>query len=82
MKAGDYLHGFFLGTRDALYEKNRKSITITILEINPSAIGRLIALFERAVGLYASLIVSMHITSLEWKQVKKLLLQYLMLEDQ
>ena len=56
MKAGDYLHGFFLGTRDALYEKNRKSITITILEINPSAIGRLIALFERAVGLYASLI--------------------------
>ena len=52
MKAGDYLHGFFLGTRDALYEKNRKSITITILEINPSAIGRLIA-FERAVWLYA-----------------------------
>ncbi|MBT3666598.1 MAG: glucose-6-phosphate isomerase [Opitutae bacterium] len=56
MNSGDYLHGFFLGTRDALYEKNRKSITLTIREITPSAIGGLIALFERAVGLYASLV--------------------------
>ncbi|MDG1139224.1 MAG: glucose-6-phosphate isomerase [Opitutales bacterium] len=56
MNSGDYLHGFFLGTRDALYEKDRKSITLTILEITPAAIGRLIALFERAVGLYASLV--------------------------
>lgn len=56
MTSGDYLHGFFLGTRDALYEKDRKSITLTIREINPSAIGALIALFERAVGLYASLV--------------------------
>lgn len=56
MNSGDYLHGFFLGTRDALYEKDRKSITLTILEITPAAVGRLIALFERAVGLYASLV--------------------------
>ena len=56
MNSGDYLHGFFLGTRDALYEKGRKSITLSILEITPEAIGRLIALFERAVGLYASLV--------------------------
>lgn len=56
MTSGDYLHGFFLGTRDALYEKGRKSITLTIREITPSAIGGLIALFERAVGLYASLV--------------------------
>jgi len=56
MNSGDYLHGFFLGTRDALYEKGRKSITLSILEITPQAIGRLIALFERAVGLYASLV--------------------------
>ena len=56
MTSGDYLHGFFLGTRDALYEKDRKSITLTILDVNPSAVGRLIALFERAVGLYASLV--------------------------
>ncbi len=56
MNSGDYLHGFFLGTRDALYEKGRKSVTLTILEITPAAIGRLIALFERAVGLYAFLV--------------------------
>lgn len=56
MNSGDYLHGFFLGTRDALYEKDRKSVTLTILEVTPAAIGRLIALFERAVGLYAFLV--------------------------
>ena len=55
MTSGDYLHGFFLGTRDALYEKERKSVTLSITEITPAAIGRLIALFERAVGLYATL---------------------------
>ena len=31
-------------------------MTLTILEITPAAIGRLIALFERAVGLYAFLV--------------------------
>lgn len=56
MKSGDYLHGFFLGTRDALYENGRKSVTITIEEVSPQSVGSLIALFERAVGLYASLI--------------------------
>lgn len=56
MNSGDYLHGFLLGTRDALYEKNRKSVTLTISEVTPAAIGRLIALFERAVGLYAFLV--------------------------
>jgi len=56
MDSGDYLHGFFLGTRDALYEKDRKSVTLTISEVTPAAVGGLIALFERAVGLYASLV--------------------------
>jgi len=56
MSSGDYLHGFMLGTRDALYEKDRKSITLTIKEVNPASVGALIALFERAVGLYASLV--------------------------
>ena len=56
MNSGDYLHGFFLGTRDALYEKDRKSVTLTILEVTPAAVGGLIALYERAVGLYASLV--------------------------
>ena len=54
--SGDFLQGFFLGTRDALYENGRESITITIGEVTPEAVGQLIALFERAVGLYANLI--------------------------
>jgi glucose-6-phosphate isomerase len=54
--AGDYLHGFLLGTRSALYDNDRESMTITILQVNAITIGALIALFERAVGLYASLI--------------------------
>ena len=52
---GDYLSGFLQGTRRALYESDRESITITILEVSPFSIGVLIALFERAVGIYASL---------------------------
>ena len=54
--SGDFLQGFFLGTRDALYDNGRQSITITIREVTPEAVGQLIALFERAVGLYAFLI--------------------------
>lgn len=54
--SGDYLFGFFKGTQSALSESNRKSITITIPDISPHSIGALIALYERAVGLYASLI--------------------------
>ncbi|RPG85620.1 MAG: glucose-6-phosphate isomerase [Coraliomargarita sp. TMED73] len=53
---GDYLQGFYLGTRQALHENGRESITITIHEVTPEAIGRLIALFERAVGIYAHMI--------------------------
>lgn len=54
--SGDYLHGFLLGTRDALSEKDRSSITLTIDEVSPRTLGLLIALYERVVGLYASLI--------------------------
>jgi len=54
--SGDYLQGFLLGTRDALSEKDRSSLTITVNEISPRTIGMLIALYERVVGLYASLI--------------------------
>ena len=53
--SGDFLNGFFLGTREALYEKGRQSITLTVREVSPFTVGLLIALFERAVGLYASL---------------------------
>jgi glucose-6-phosphate isomerase len=54
--SGDYLQGFLLGTRDALSEKNRHSITLTVNEVSPRSLGMLIALYERAVGLYASLV--------------------------
>ena len=54
--AGDYLHGFLLGTRDALYENDRQSITITVRRVDARTLGMLIALYERAVGLYASLV--------------------------
>ncbi|MDB6023855.1 MAG: Glucose-6-phosphate isomerase [Verrucomicrobiales bacterium] len=54
--AGDYLSGFFLGTREALFDNGRESITITIPKVSPYSVGVLIALFERTVGLYASLI--------------------------
>jgi glucose-6-phosphate isomerase len=54
--SGDFLEGFYLGTRQALADKNRESITITIKKISPFLIGVLIALFERAVGIYALLV--------------------------
>jgi glucose-6-phosphate isomerase len=54
--AGDYLHGLLLGTRSALYDNDRESMTITVPRVDARVIGALIALFERAVGLYASLI--------------------------
>ncbi len=54
--SGDFLSGFFLGTREALFEKGRQSITLTVREVSPFTVGMLIALFERAVGLYASLV--------------------------
>jgi glucose-6-phosphate isomerase len=54
--AGDFLNGFLLGTRNALYENDRQSMTITIERVSPRSIGILIALFERAVGFYASLV--------------------------
>ena len=56
MTSGDYLHGFLRGTRAALYEKNRESITVSIPEANAFSIGALIALYERAVGFYGSLV--------------------------
>ena len=54
--SGDYLSGFYQGTRGALYDNGRESLTITVDEISPVTVGALIALYERAVGLYASLV--------------------------
>jgi glucose-6-phosphate isomerase len=54
--SGDYLSAFLQGTRSALHEKNRQSITITIERLDGQSIGALIALYERAVGFYATLV--------------------------
>ncbi|HET6419012.1 MAG TPA: glucose-6-phosphate isomerase [Geobacteraceae bacterium] len=54
--SGDFLNGFLNGTRRALHDGGRESITITIEKIDAWSIGVLIALYERAVGFYASLI--------------------------
>jgi glucose-6-phosphate isomerase len=54
--SGDYLQGFLLGTRDALTEKDRHSITLTVPDVSPRTLGMLIALYERATGFYATLV--------------------------
>ncbi len=54
--SGDYLSGLLQGTRKALYEKQRDSITITIPQVNSRIVGALIALYDRAVGFYGSLV--------------------------
>ena len=54
--SGDFLFGFLYGTRQALAEKGRESMTLTVERIDAATIGALIALFERTVGLYAYLV--------------------------
>ncbi len=54
--AGDFLQGFLRGTRSALHENGRESITVSIPEFNAFQLGALIALYERAVGFYGSLV--------------------------
>lgn len=51
--AGDTLLGFLLGTRAALTEAGRRSATLVLDRIDERSLGALIALYERAVGLYA-----------------------------
>ncbi|MGE3840597.1 MAG: glucose-6-phosphate isomerase [Vicinamibacterales bacterium] len=54
--AGDYLHGFLLGTRRALQENGRTSLTLTIARLDARSLGAIIGLFERTVGIYAQLV--------------------------
>jgi glucose-6-phosphate isomerase len=54
--SGDYLSGFIQGTRQALYENNRDSVTITIPQVNPRTVGALIAMYERTVSFYGLLV--------------------------
>jgi glucose-6-phosphate isomerase len=53
---GDYLNGFHQGTREALFQNNRESITITVRDTSPETVGKLIALYERVVGFYGTLV--------------------------
>lgn len=52
----DYLHSFLLGTQEALSEAGRLSCNISLRDVSAHSIGALIALFERTVGYYASMI--------------------------
>jgi len=54
--AGDLLQGFLIGTRRALAEAGRPSLTLTVARVDPGTLGALIALYERAVGLYGELV--------------------------
>ena len=54
--SGDFLQGFLRGTRAALFENGRDSITVSIPEVTAFNVGALIALYERAVGFYGSLV--------------------------
>jgi glucose-6-phosphate isomerase len=56
VSSGDYLDGFLQGTRRALTESGRESLTITVDTAGASTLGKLIALYERAVGFYASFV--------------------------
>jgi glucose-6-phosphate isomerase len=55
-RPGDVLDGFLQGTRSALLEGGRQSMTITLAAFDERRLGALVALFERAVGLYAELV--------------------------
>jgi glucose-6-phosphate isomerase len=54
--SGDYLQAFMLGTTKALAAHGKQSMIITVPEVSAYYIGMLIALFERAVGFYASFV--------------------------
>lgn len=54
--SGDFLSGLLQGTRKALYDNGRDSITVTVNEVTPKIVGALIALYERAVSIYAYLV--------------------------
>lgn len=54
--SGDYLQAFMLGTSRALHDHGKNSLIITVPAVTPFTVGMLIALFERAVGYYASFV--------------------------
>ena len=53
---GDYLHGFLAGLTAALLKKGRQVISVKLPRLDVFALGQLIALYERAVAIYAEFI--------------------------
>jgi glucose-6-phosphate isomerase len=53
-EAGDWLQGFLLGTRQALVEGGHPCLTLLLSEVDAFRLGAMVALYERAVGLYAA----------------------------
>ena len=49
----DLLYGLLDGTRSALFSDGKSCVTLQLPQLNARTLGGLIALFERAVGLYA-----------------------------
>jgi glucose-6-phosphate isomerase len=54
--SADCLDGFYQGTRAALAEQGRHSLTLTLDRLDAPTLGAVLALFERSVGLYAELL--------------------------
>ena len=53
---GDYLHGFLEGLSAALRSKGRQTIQIKLPRLNAFTLGQIIALYERAVAIYAEFV--------------------------
>ncbi len=54
--SGDYLNAFMLGTKKAIEDHGKQTMTITVPDASAYYVGMLIALYERAVGIYAKLV--------------------------
>ena len=54
--SGDYLNAFMLGSKKALEDHGKRTLVITVPTVDAYNVGQLIAVFERAVSLYALMI--------------------------
>ena len=54
--SGDYLNAFMLGTKKALEDHGKHTLLLTVPEADAYHVGQLIAVFERAVSMYAIMI--------------------------
>lgn len=56
LSMGDYLHNFLQGLSKSLAAKGRSVVNISLESLNERSLGMIIALYERAVAVYAELI--------------------------